>query len=314
MLSQNPRATFRMKLFSSTTLVASTIALVFSGKLMATEPMTLRDYMVLNGPAPSEHIGYGTAASQYVELFKPLGSGPFPVVVLVHGGCWVKQYGGIVQMRNVAGALAAQGIAVWNVEYRRVDEAGGGYPGTFQDMIDAMDLLMKSAAEHQLDTKRVVAVGHSAGGHLVQWLAGRARLPTTSPLYRPNPFPMSEVIALGSIGDLRNRVDQRGQVCGIDVTQLTGSPSAARRDIYSDTSPAELMPNGSHTTLINGALDTVSPPETAFAYAERARAVKDTAETIILPNASHYDEVSANSPAFALILPVIQKSLGLQRP
>jgi len=78
-----------MKLFSCTTLVAATIALVFSGKLMATEPMTLRDYMALNGPSPSEHIVYGTAASQYVELFKPQGSGPFPVVVLVHGGCWV---------------------------------------------------------------------------------------------------------------------------------------------------------------------------------------------------------------------------------
>jgi acetyl esterase/lipase len=177
-----------------------------------------------------------------------------------------------------------------------------------------MDLLVKIATEHQLDMNRVVAVGHSAGGHLVQWLAGRARLPTTSPLYRANPVPMKEVIALGSIGDLRNRVDHRGQVCGIDVTQLTGSPSAARPDIYSDTSPAELMPNDSHTTLINGALDTVSPPATAFAYAERARSMKETAEIIILPNASHYDEVSAGSPAFALILPVIQKSLGLRRP
>jgi acetyl esterase/lipase len=279
---------------------------------MAAEPMTLHDYMALNGPAPSEHIAYGTAPSQYVELFEPQGSGPFPVVVLVHGGCWVKQYGGIVQMRNVAGALAAQGIAVWNVEYRRVDEAGGGYPGTFQDMIDATDLLMNTAAKHQLDTRRVVAVGHSAGGHLVQWLAGRARLPASSPLYRPNPYPMNEVIALGSIGDLRNRVDQRGQVCGINVTQLTGLPSTARPDIYADTSPAELMPNGSHTTLINGALDTVSPPETALAYAERARNMKDTVETIILPNASHYDEVAAGSPAFALILPAIRKSLGLQ--
>src|ERR1700761_1516401 len=102
MLSQNPRATLRMKPFSCATLVASTIAFAYSGKLMAAEPMTLHDYMALNGPAPSEHIAYGTAPSQYVELFQPQGSGPFPVVVLVHGGCWVKQYGGIVQMRNVA--------------------------------------------------------------------------------------------------------------------------------------------------------------------------------------------------------------------
>lgn len=288
------------------------LALAFSGKLMAAQPMTLHDYMTLSGQPPSQHIAYGAAPSQYVELFEPPGDGPFPVVFLVHGGCWIKQYGGIVQMRNVAGALAAEGIAVWNVEYRRVDETGGGYPGTFQDMIAAVDLLVASAAQYHLDSKRVVAMGHSAGGHLVQWLAGRSRLPASSPLYRANPYPIREVIALGSIGDLRNRVDKRGQVCGIDVTQLTGAPSAAREDIYSDTSPAELLPNGGHTTLINGALDTVSPPETAFAYAERAKASKDSIDTIILPNASHYDEVSADSPAFALILPVIRKSLSIE--
>jgi acetyl esterase/lipase len=170
---------------------------------------------------------------------------------------------------------------------------------------------MAKAAENHLDTARVAAMGHSAGGHLVQWLAGRARLPASSPLYRPKLYPLREVIALGSIGDLRGRVDKRRQVCGIDVVQLTGPPSAERPDIFSDTSPAELLPNGSHTVLINGALDSVSPPETAMAYAARARAAGDAIETLILPHASHYDEVSADSPSFVLILPVIRKSLGI---
>src|SRR5580698_2970467 len=150
-----------MQLGRRAALVVIVGALVFSGKLMAAEPMTLHDYMALSGPPPTQHIAYGAAPSQYVELFKPRGNGPFPVVLLVHGGCWVKQYGGIVQMRNVAAALVAEGIAVWNVEYRRVDEVGGGYPGTFQDMIAAMDLLVTTSAEHQLDLKRVVAMGHS---------------------------------------------------------------------------------------------------------------------------------------------------------
>ena len=88
--------------------------------------------------------------------------------------------------------------------------------------------------------------------------------------------------------------------------------SAARPDIYSDTSPAELLPSGSHTVLVNGALDSVSPPDTAFAYAARAQRLNDPVETVILPNASHYDEVSAQSPAFTRILPLIQKSLGIQ--
>ncbi len=94
--------------------------------LASAAPMKLADYMALSGPAPSATFAYGSAPSQYAELFRPAGAGPFPVAVLVHGGCWTVEYGGITQLRNLAGALAAQGIAVWNVEYRRADEAGGG--------------------------------------------------------------------------------------------------------------------------------------------------------------------------------------------
>src|ERR1700744_6805716 len=110
-------------------LLVTALALVFSGKLMSAEPMTLRDYMALSGPQPSEHIAYGRAPSQYVELFEPRGNGPFPVVLLVHGGCWIKQFGGIVQMRNVAGAPGGPGIAGWKGADRRVRGEGGGGPG-----------------------------------------------------------------------------------------------------------------------------------------------------------------------------------------
>lgn len=128
------------------------------------EPMKLADYLALKGPAPTAKLAYGGTPSQYAELFLPQGAGPFPVAVLVHGGCWTVRFGGIDQMKNMAGALAAQGIAVWNVEYRRVDEPGGGYPGMYHDMNGALALLQANAARFRLDTSRVVAVGHSAGG------------------------------------------------------------------------------------------------------------------------------------------------------
>jgi acetyl esterase/lipase len=279
---------------------------------MAAASMTLNGYMALRGPEPIAHIAYGSAPSQYVELFKPSsGTGPFPVVLLVHGGCWMKQYAGIVQMRNIAGALAARGIAVWNVEYRRVEEDGGGYPGTYQDVGAALDLLVASAVVNSLDTTRLLAMGHSAGGHLVQWLAGRVALAASSPMYKPHPFPIKQVIALGSIGDLSARVDANNQVCGVDIVKMTGLPSANRPNVYSDSSPAELMPNGSHTVLINGEFDTISPPQTAHDYAERARKAGDAIEVLILPEAGHFDEAAAISPSWALILPVIQKALGV---
>ncbi|MDB5933695.1 MAG: alpha/beta hydrolase [Massilia sp.] len=286
-------------------------ALLCTGVAATAAPMKLADYLALSGPAPTAKIAYGSAPSQYAELFRPAGAGPFPVVVLVHGGCWTIEFGGISQMRNLAGALAAQGIAVWNVEYRRVDEAGGGYPGTYQDINAALDLLGREAGRHQLDLGRIVAVGHSAGGQLVQWIAGRERIPTSSPLFHPHPLPVRQVVSLGGLADLRNERDLIKASCGRDTMQLAGLPSSARPDVFSDTNAADLMPNGSHTVLITGERDTVSPPRVAHEYAARARVAGDSASVVVLPGASHYDEVAASSPSFRLILPVIRKALAL---
>ncbi len=279
----------------------------------AATPMTLKDYLALSGPAPTAKIAYGSAPSQFAELFRPAGPGPFPVVVLVHGGCWTIQFGGITQMHNVAGALAARGIAVWNVEYRRVDEDGGGYPGTYLDINAALDKLAAEAPRYQLDTERIVAMGHSAGGQLVQWIAGRARITPSSPLFQRKLLPVRDIISLGGLADLRNEKDLIKTSCGRDMVQLTGEPSSTRPDVYADTNAAELMPNGSRTILITGALDTISPPRAAYAYAARAQAAGDMARVVILPNASHYDEIAATSPAWSLILAEIEQALRIAK-
>lgn len=291
------------------------IASLFSTALLSasvvTTPMTLHDYLALTGPAPSATFAYGPAPSQYAELYRPSGPGPFPVVVLVHGGCWTVEFGGITQMRNVARALSAAGIAVWNVEYRRVDEAGGGYPGTYHDMNAALDRLAAEAPAQQLDTGRIVAMGHSAGGQLVQWIAGRARIPATSALFQAHIVPVQQIISLGGLADLHAQAALLQSSCARNVTELTGLPSAARPDVYADTNAAALMPNGSRTVLITGQLDTVSPPRVAHEYAAKARAAGDQAEVVILPGASHYDEIAASSPAWPLVLAAIKRALGV---
>ncbi|MCS0612727.1 alpha/beta hydrolase [Massilia kyonggiensis] len=274
-------------------------------------PMTLDDYLALSGPAPAATLRYGAAPSQYAELFLPSGTGPFPVAVLVHGGCWTKEFGGITQLRNMAGALAARGIAVWNVEYRRVDEAGGGYPGTYQDMNAALDLLARTARERPLDLGRLVAVGHSAGGQLVQWLAARPRIPATSPLYRKDAVPVRQVVSLGGLADLRREAALLKTSCGREIVELAGKPSADRPDVFSDTNAGDLMPNGSRTILVTGELDTISLPRVAHDFAARARAAGDRAEVVILPGASHYDEVAATSAAWPRVLRAIESALGL---
>ncbi|QYG07620.1 alpha/beta hydrolase [Janthinobacterium sp. PAMC25594] len=289
----------------ATALLASTHGAVAS-------PMSLDDYLALNGPAPTAQLAYGPAPSQYAQLFRPTGAGPFPVVVLVHGGCWTVAFGGIGQMRNVASALVAQGIAVWNVEYRRVDEPGGGYPGTYEDMHAALDSLRQHAPQYQLDVKRILAMGHSAGGQLVQWIAGREKLPKTSPLYRDSFLPIKNILSLGGLADLRHEKELIKSSCERDMAQLAGSASTERPDIYSDTNAADLMPNGSRTVLATGELDTISPPRVAHDYAARAKLAGDHAEVLILPGASHYDEIAATSNAWRMILPVIKQMLAME--
>ena len=89
-------------------LAGAIVAIVAAAfPVLAREPMTLGDYMALNGPAPTEHVAYGPAPLQYAEMFEPTGVGPFPVVILIHGGCFMNRYQGMAQMRGMAGALAA---------------------------------------------------------------------------------------------------------------------------------------------------------------------------------------------------------------
>jgi acetyl esterase/lipase len=298
-----------LKVVRHSLLVAATVAVAGAS---SAAPMSLQDYLALNGPAPDRHIAYGSAPSQFVELFRPQGEGPFPVVVLIHGGCWTVQYGGITQMRNLAGALAAEGIAVWNVEYRRHDEEGGGYPGMYQDVATAVDRLKDEAKANRLDLSHIVAVGHSAGGHLAQWAASRHRLPQWSPAWVNAPVSIPTVISLGGLADLRNQAALIQSSCERTTAQLAGTPTAARPDVFADTSPAEMLPAGIRTVLIHGEHDTISPLAAGEDYARRAQAAGDAAEVFVLPGASHYDEVAASSSSWVIVDREIRKALGLR--
>ena len=134
--------------------------------------MSAGDVLALPRPEAQHRIAYGPGPQQFGELRLPDGAGPHPVVIVVHGGCWLAEYD-LGYMSSLAAALTADGVATWSIEYRRVGDDGGGWPGTFDDVGAAADHLREIAAEHELDLERVVAVGHSAGGHLALWLAAR---------------------------------------------------------------------------------------------------------------------------------------------
>ena len=116
-----------------------------------------------------------------------------------------------------AADLQRRGIAVWNIDYRGVDRPGGGYPGTFLDAAAAADALAAHARALHLDTRRVVAVGHSAGGHLALWLAGRRHIPASSPLHSAHPLPIASVVSLGGLPDLELET-RVANGCGTEVS------------------------------------------------------------------------------------------------
>jgi acetyl esterase/lipase len=130
---------------------------------------------------------YGPHASQRADLYVPPGPGPHPLTVLIHGGSWQKRYGKIFT-RALAGDLLRRGYAVWNIEYRRVG-AGGGWPQTFADVAAAIDQLAE-LEDQRLDLDRVTLIGHSAGGHLALWAAGRPNLPAGAPGALDGPPPV----------------------------------------------------------------------------------------------------------------------------
>src|SRR5260370_7932514 len=168
------------------------------------EHIDLQQYMAISGPKPQTVCRYGLAPSQTAEFFRPEGPGPFPVAILIHGGCWLSKYGGLPQFRVLAAALSARGIATWNIEYRRVDEPGGGYPGTYQDVAAALYMLDTKGAQLDLDLRRLVAVGHSAGADLALWAAGRARVASTSPLFAKAPLRIPTSISPAALPHLPN--------------------------------------------------------------------------------------------------------------
>lgn len=253
---------------------------------------------------PDEMFSYGDADTQKAELFLPRAKADAPdalrpVIVTIHGGCWRKDLPGREQMRAAAGAFQEKGWAVWNIGYRRIDEEGGGYPGTYLDVARAIDSLKEHAEANKLDLGRVVFFGHSAGGHLALWAASRGRI-KDGPLKQDDPLKPRGVVSVGGIGDLKGFAPEINLQCGDDtVAKLTGAESDERKDVFADTSPAALLPTGVPVVLLHGVFDSVAFPYIGLAHATAARKAGDKAEVQIAPQSGHFEVIVPGTPAFS---------------
>jgi acetyl esterase/lipase len=291
-------------------------ALLFSVALQAQDRTPL-DLLKLPVAAGSRRIAYGSDPLQFGELRVPEGKGPHPVAVIVHGGCWLAKLGNLDEravaldlLRPLAAALTEQGVATWNLEYRRVGNAGGGWPGTFVDVAHGADYLRKIASENRLDLNRVLAMGHSAGGHLAMWLAARAKLPMSSELYAKDPLRLQGVIDLDGPADLKAVLPMQQRVCGGPViTRLVGGTPEEQPQRYRETSPIEMLPLGVRQEFFAGRMFAAQAPP----YEAAARRAGDAVHTTVLAEAGHFVFVDPGSAVWPQVIRSVREMLGTTR-
>ncbi len=243
---------------------------------------------------------YGPHASQRGDLYVPSSPGPHPVMVLIHGGSWQKRYGKIFT-RGLAGDLRRRGFAVWNIEYRRVG-ADGGWPTTFEDIAAAFDHL--AALENpRLDLDRVTLLGHSAGGHLALWAAGRPNLPAGAPgaLDGPPQVRARLVVSLAGVADLTDAY--RRWHGGIVGDLMGGSPEEVP-ERYAAGDPIRLLPLEIPALIVHGVEDETVSIELSRNYVEAARAAGGEVELVEIEGlaGSHRAHLDPRGAAWAAVV------------
>lgn len=250
---------------------------------------------------PADHvITYGEDDLQFGELRLPQGEGPFPVMVFIHGGCWLSDYN-LNHTRKLAAAFTAEGIATWLIEYRRVGDQGGGWPGTFDDVAAAMDKVAELAEQYPLDLDHLLVAGHSAGGHLAIWLANR-------PSQWGKGVTPTAVLSMAPAADL---VYLDGQhVCGDVVEQLMGGTASQVPERYELGSGTARLPLPIPQWVVLGALDENWLP-VGKRYVEAALASDGITHPVIAGESGHFEMIDPDSSTWPLVLEAARQALEM---
>jgi acetyl esterase/lipase len=293
-----------------------------------------------DGPRAVRTVAYGPHPSQVGELYLPEGSGPFPGVVLVHGGYWAAMWDRR-QILAVVVDLLSLGIAVYNVDYRRIGEEGGGWPGTFADVAAAVDAM--AGIDPAVDAERIVLVGHSAGGHLATWAGLRGALPAGAVGADPAVHPVG-VVSLSGVLDL---VTADGEKFGtaladMDAEPPWGAPAPARPEAWpavaaavadgiipllvgahadqdaerlAVTSPAQMRASGVPVLAVHGDADEAVPARYSRTFADSITAQGGRVEYREYAGARHFDTVDpANPEIWPAVRGWITERLGIALP
>jgi acetyl esterase/lipase len=234
--------------------------------------------IVLDLFARTEHHRYGPHRQNRADLHVPRdGGGPFPVVVLIHGGYWRATYGKVV-MKPLAADLVRRGFATWNIEYRRIGRGqGGGYPATFDDVAAAIGHLAE-LGDSRLDLDDVTFIGHSAGGHLALWAASRNGEAGIDPKRVIAQAPITNLV---SVGEAANA--------------LMGCEPRENPERWAECDPMQLLPVGKPVLLVHGADDATVPIQRSREYVAAAAEAGDDIELIEPQPGGHRSHIDPRS-------------------
>ena len=286
-----------------------------------------RDILELPAPSPDRRIPYGPDPFHFGDLRLPSGPPPYPAIVYIHGGFWRSRFS-LEHAGHVCAALQSIGIATWNLEYRRVGQPGGGFPGTLDDVLLGARFIREIAASQPIDLERIAVAGHSAGGHLALWVAAQSRTP------------LRRAVSLAGVTDLRLAFELN--LGDGAAREFLGATPAEAPDRYTACSPIELLPLPVPQLLVHGTRDETVPIELSERFAARSNTSDFTTheprttnyeprpttyeprtttyeprttnyapcELFRIPGADHFDVIDPRSPFWPLVMSKLAVSVG----
>jgi len=259
----------------------------------------MSDILTRASPPPGKRVQYGADPIQFAELRFPPGKGPFPLLFVIHGGWWLSA-NDLHHIGHLCTKFTSYGIITCNLEYRRIGDLGGGWPGTFLDVANAVEYFKKGlASDPRVNIKRAAILGHSAGGHLALWLGAKHRLPRSSILYTGRDRWLIATISLAGITDLRSAWELGLGDNGVEKL-IGGSPNQLP-ERYAEASPMELLPFGLKEFLIHGRNDDRVPISQSERFAKTARAAGDKTTLIALDDIGHFELIDPESRAWDIV-------------
>lgn len=265
---------------------------------LASSFLTPQDILKIPFTPAKYRFNYGEDSRQFGDLRIPESNGPYPVLVVIHGGCWTSKMANIDFMSSFAQAFTEAGIATWNIEYNCIDNKSGGWPGTFLDVGKAVDYLKVLSPQYKLDLTKVVVIGHSAGGHLALWTGARHKITENSDLYQHDPLKLKAVVNIAGPGDLNLFQNLEEKACMSKVINLL---IGNMQEHFLQCSPYELLPINTKQILITGEYDLAAPVESMHHYMNKAKDLGDYIEVVVIKNAAHFEVVDHRTEAWEII-------------